>query len=260
MTDPNQNIVIACLARGYTDYRRYSRLIVRNQSIYEAINFKRKEAGLKELPLVIFHAGNIDEAAQKHILRNEKNASVVFADATPAFLLNAQYDGNIDYHLTCRFYAYWIWEYCRNFDFIIRIDEDIYLRRFPHAITHLPNNIVAMKSTGYRESHEPTNSTLPQAIETLTGMNSVLFYRDNFPYTNVFISSVPFWRSSPLNSVLEQICLSDNQIAYRWGDLPILGSLLNIYAPTQVATIPDLDYFNLSHDCTRICNGRSSRG
>lgn len=259
MTDPNQNSVIVCLARGYGDYRQYSRLIVRNQSIYEAINSKRKIAGLQELPLVIFHAGTIDEAAQKHILRNEKNARVAFADVALTFSLNVPYDGNIDYHLTSRFYAYWIWEYCRNFDFIIRIDEDVYLRRFPYAIDNLPLGIVAMKSTGYRESHEPTNSTLPQAIETLTGMNRIFFYRDNFPYTNVFISSVPFWRASPLKSVLEQICLSDEQTAYRWGDLPILGSLLNIYAPTQVGTIPDLDYFNLAHDCVRVCNGLSSR-
>ena len=259
MTDQNPNIVIVCLTRGYADYRKYASLILRNQSIYEAINSKRKEVGLTELPLVIFHEGNIDEAAQKHILRNEKNANVIFADVAPAFLLNDQYGGDIGYHLMCRFYAYWIWEYCRNFDLIIRIDEDVYLRRFPYAIKALPDNLVAMKSTGVRESHERTNSTLPQAIETLTGINSMLFYRDNFPYTNVFISSVPFWRSSPLNSLLEQLSVSENQIVNRWSDLPILVFLLNIYAPTQVGTIPDLDYFHLSHNCTRVCNGLSLR-
>jgi hypothetical protein len=253
------NAAIVCLTRGYSDARSYSRLIVRNQQIYREIKAKRVAEGIPELPLVIFHEGNIDEAAQAHILRNERNARVMFVDAATTFAPSQARGGAIGYEMMCRFYAYWIWEYCQNLEFIIRIDEDIYLRRFPYRITALPHPLVALKAVGIPESHGPTNATLPGVLESLTGVSRHVFYRDNFPYTNVWISQVGFWRSEQVASALRPVSLSEEQITNRWGDLPIVGSLLNIYAPTRVGTIPDLDYFHLSHDALRVQSGLSSR-
>lgn len=253
------NGAIVCLTRGYEDLRSYARLIVRNRQIYREINEKRLAIGMPELPLVIFHEGNIDATAQRHILRHEQNGHVLFADVSPTFAPNRELGGHIGYHMMCRFYAFWIWEYCRNLDYIIRLDEDIYLRRFPYRINGLPPSIVALKPVGIPESHEATNATLPGILESMTGVPRHVFYRNNLPYTNAFISNVGFWRSEPVGKILGPVSLSIEQIQNRWGDVAILGSLLNIYAPTQVGTIPDLDYFHLSHDSLRICNGVSYR-
>ena len=40
--------------------------------------------------------------------------------------------------------------------------------------------------------------------------------------------------------------ICDEQLLYRWGDLPILGSLLNIFAKDKVGTLPFI-YQHKSH-------------
>ena len=109
------------------------------------------------------------------------------------------------------------------------------------------NDFVFLKSASWKESHGETNDTLPKFIEDLTGVSKEEFYIHNFPYTNVMISNVKFWLDNEINKILKTISYSDLQIKNRWGDLPILGSLLNIYAKDKVDYINNLSYQHLSH-------------
>ena len=57
---------------------------------------------------------------------------------------------------------------------------------------------------------------------------------------------------SEVNRILKNICLSDLQLINRWGDLPILGSLLNIFAKENIGTL-QLKYKHKSHNCIVDC-------
>ena len=45
----------------------------------------------------------------------------------------------------------------------------------------------------------------------------------------MFISSVKFWLKQNINLNLKKVVENENQLIFRWGDLPIIGSFLNIY-------------------------------
>jgi hypothetical protein len=58
-----------------------------------------------------------------------------------------------------------------------------------------------------------------------------------------------------MNLLIKSIAYSDLQLYNRWGDLPVLGSLLNIYAQDKVGHIEGLSYKHLSHDNYITSNG-----
>ena len=47
--------------------------------------------------------------------------------------------------------------------------------------------------------------------------------------------------------MLKKIALSDEQIVYRWGDIPVLGNLLN-HNNEKIFLFPKLEYKHVSHD------------
>jgi len=56
--------------------------------------------------------------------------------------------------------------------------------------------------------------------------------------------------NDPIHGILKNLALSDTQLKNRWGDLPLLGSLLNIYAKDKVGTLDGLIYYHESHNAT----------
>ena len=72
-------------------------------------------------------------------------------------------------------------------------------------------------------------------------------YNHKFPYTNFYASKVVFWRDKNVLSLLETIALSDKQIIYRWGDIPVIGGVLN-HEQERIRLFPKLEYRHISHD------------
>lgn len=229
----NKNNAIVCLTRGYKDVSGYESLIKRNKAILTHIGSK--------YPLVIFHEGNISESHQSWIRQYSKELTIKFVDISSIWVGG--------YESMCRFQSYWIWEYCKEYDNIMRIDEDCFISRFNSDPFDMGDNVY-LKSCNWGESHSETNATLPQAIEKLTGAKREEFYNNKFPYTNIGVSNVAFWRTKPVSAVLKSLSLCDDQIKNRWGDLPLLGSLLNIFAKDRVGFIKNLNYHHQSHNVT----------
>ena len=226
---------IVCLTRGLS-----SELLRRNALIYEHLNGKFNI----KYPLIIFREGNIGIAEQDIILQASQNQEILFVDIKENFA--GGYTG------MCRFYMYDIWEYCKDYDYILRIDDDCYLTSIESdPFTYIGEN-VCLKVATWAENHEPTNNTLPQYIQDITSKNIDSFYTHQFPYTNVFLSSVKFWRASEVHTVLRNIAYNPMQQTHRWGDLPVLGSLLNIYAQDRVGVLPSVKYIHGSHDNYQI--------
>lgn len=225
---------IIVLTRGYDNLEKYNRLLKRNASIEKFFGNK--------YPLVIFHEGNITSIAMEYI--KAKNPSLNFTFVNVSEIWNYA-DG---YKSMCRFNALWVWHFCKQYDYVMRIDEDCIIEKMDTDPFEQMGDNVYLKTCYFEESHTETNETLPRAIEFFTGVKATDFYNHKFPYTNVSVSSVKFWFTEPIYDILKWVSLSDEQFINRWGDLPILGSLLNIYAKGKVGTTTGLSYFHESHN------------
>jgi len=231
------NAAIVALIRGYKDQDGYKTLINRNTAVERFFGDK--------YPLVFFHEGNIKQRDQLHIKGQTPTLNMSFVDISDRW--TGGYEG------MCRFYAYDLWEVCQYYEYIMRIDEDcILLERDRDPFDNIGGNVY-LKSVFFAESHSETNATLPQEIERITGREKATFYNDKFVYTNVSLSSVKFWREGEVADVLQLLAKSKEQRRNRWGDLPMLGSLLNIYAPDRIGTLTGIRYAHMSHANVITC-------
>lgn len=225
------NNAIIALTRGYVSRNRYDTLLKRNECIYKVFGAK--------YPVILFHEGNINEMHQNYIKMQTPALNIIFTDISSVW--KGGYEG------MCRFNSLDVFEFCKEYDYVLRIDEDCHIEQLNGDPFESVGDNVYLKSLYWGESHSETNATLPQAIEKLTGVSREEFYNNKFPYTNIGLSKVSFWLSEPVKSVLTEISTCKEQRDNRWGDLPIHGSLLNIYAKGMVGTIQGLVYNHLSH-------------
>jgi len=231
--------VIVCLSKGYSSHHGYDELIKRNVLINEYIGNK--------YPLLVFNEGNIPPEHQEYIKNYTPSLDISFRD------ISAVWDTRYPYPSMCKFFAYDVWEYCKDYDNVLRIDTDCHIFKCLEDPFSLLKDYVFLKSVDWAEDHHPTNSTLPFFISKLVGLDPAEFYNHKFPYTNVYLSRVSFWREKEIHDKLQSICTSSLSKTNRWGDLPILGSLLNIYAKDKVGALTGLSYYHGSHQATIIC-------
>lgn len=232
------NNAIVCLTRGYSDIKKYGDLIARNVGIWHTINQDLK------YPLIIFHEGNIPTSHQDYIRDKSMGQYVRFVDISPVW--KGGYEG------MCRFMIYDIWEWCQDWDYVMRIDEDCIIQKVIYdpfsQIENAGSNY--MTSVWWAESHTETNATLPGFIQELTGAEPSEFYNDRYPYTNVSLAKVSFMRNL---KELKIIAESPLQKINRWGDLPVIGALLNIYEKDKVKSMEGLSYYHASHNASIVC-------
>jgi len=227
---------IVCLTRGYRDVNKYETLLKRNDAIYRFFGDK--------YPILIFHEGNISGRQQRYI-KSKHPMDIQFHD------IGNRWTGG--YEGMCRFHAYDIWEVCQHYEYILRIDEDCHLLEMTQDPFENIGDNVYLKSVFWAESHSETNATLPDALEKLTGSKRENFYNGKFVYTNVSLSNVSIWREGKAAEVLGILARSEMQRINRWGDLPLLGSLLNIYFSDKVGTLTGMKYSHLSHGNIITC-------
>ncbi len=259
------NCAIVCLTRGYHNKEGYQTLIDRNCAIRKHINAD------KQYPMIIFHEGNITADHQEHINYYSEGQTIQFIDIS--------YIWRGGYEAMCEFHIYHIWHLCYQYNYIMRIDEDCIVTRcesdpfkqidkvvkvrIPSSDevttsvddrfievgdTYSYEKLVFLRPVNWAESHSETNASLPPMIEGLTGEDPATFYIHNFPYTNLCIGKVDFFLSPPMVGLLYTLSQSPLQRENRWGDLPVLGSLLNIYAKDRTAFIKGLSYLHGSHE------------
>ena len=234
------NNAIVALTRGYNNVNGYDSLLLRNNCLKNTINKNN------DYPLILMHEGNIPLEHQQYIIERALGQDIQFIDITSFW--SGGYEG------MCRFQTYDIWHVLSDFDNIMRVDEDCLIQSCGDNPFNMGENVY-LRSVYFAESHSETNATLPQVIEGLTGANKESFYNDKFVYTNVGIANVKFWLEPEMNTLLRKIAYHDLQRPNRWGDLPVLGSLLNIYAKGKVGHIEGLVYKHLSHDNVITSNG-----
>jgi len=230
---------IVCLTRGYKSNEGYTTLVLRNQAIEKFFGNK--------YPLLFFHEGNISNRQQEYIKScTGRSMDLQFHD------ISDRWPGG--YEGMCRFNMWDLWDVCQHYEMILRIDEDCVITEMATDPFELMGDNVYLKSCYWAESHSETNATLPQVIEDLTGVPRSLFYDDNkFVYTNVGMARPAFFRTGRVGAMLKAIAFNPEQRKQRWGDLPVLGSLLNIYGVGRVGTLVGMKYKHLSHDVEITC-------
>lgn len=243
-------IAIVALTRGYPEnINLYKTLITRNEAIFKKIN------QFRDVPadLILFHEGNISKNDQKFINSKLSN-KIIFKDVSkyfkvPELVLEEEEKFNLGYRLMCRFNMLHLWDEVSEYDYILRVDEDIEITKFnPNIFEYMEEkNIVYMTGRFSKEIHGNTNKTLPYFLIEKTDMNVDKIYNHKFPYTNLYISKVDFWKQDSVYQLLKLIALSNYQLIYRWGDIPVLGGILN-FKNEKINLFPHLEYKHISHD------------
>ncbi len=246
----NLNIAIVALTRGYPDnISKYNSLILRNKSIYKNINQHRENLA----DIILFHEGNISESDQSYISKNS-NSKIIFKNVSKYFnnidlTLKGEEKFSLGYRQMCRFNMFHIWNEVSEYDYVLRVDEDIEINKFnPMVFEYMElKKINYMTGRFTKDTHRLTNETLPFFLKKETKINVEKVYNHRNPYTNLYASSVKFWKQNDVQTILKKIALSDDQITNRWGDHTVQGIILN-HKNEKIKLFKKLEYNHDSHN------------
>jgi hypothetical protein len=248
----SSDVAIYALTRGYAGLQkiRYGFIIRRNRALRKVVPKDLK------VDYLLFHEGNIHKIEQ-FLIQFLSGLKIDFCDVSSVFKpdenqhYNSMSQRDLGYALMCRFHYRDVWRFLAGYDVVYRVDEDCVVEKFP-----------VMKAneffvTGFvtEETHEDTNATLPQFLETL---GLARYYDHEFPYTNFFISRTALWTKPDVQKVLHAIGNHHNALLWRWGDLPVLGTVLKAFYDWNPASDShyNVSYKHLSHNaCVR--NGQT---
>lgn len=259
-----KNAAIVCLTRGYNNIFQYETLLKRNKKLYENFNNRYN------YPLIIFHEGNISEIHQHYISSNSKNQEIKFVDIKDEFTWPSEITQirdkrfNLGYRMMCRFHSYFIWEHLKEYEYVLRVDEDGFIEKLEYDIFEhmVDNNIDYMTCRFMEEYHSLTNSTLPQACDQLLENWSVNDYDQSkdfwIPYTNLYAVKVSFFMQEKVQKFLKDLTSDVNFLMNRWGDAPVHGITLKAF-DAKTSFIENCTYTHGSHGCT-VENGRALNG
>jgi len=255
---------IVCLTRGYGNVLQYETLIKRNHKLFN--NFNKRY----DYPLIIFHEGNISPIHQNYIEKNSCDQKLIFVDIQDEFTWPEEIKQirdnrfNLGYRMMCRFHSYFIWEHLKEYDYVLRVDEDGFIKKLDYNIFEhmIEKNLDYMTCRFMEEYHSLTNDTLPQACEKLLDNWTVKDYNQNekfwIPYTNLYTVKVSFFMQEKVQSFLKSLTMDPNFLMNRWGDAPVHGITLKAFG-AKTNFIEDCIYEHGSHKCT-VENGRALNG
>jgi hypothetical protein len=266
----NINAAIVVLTRGYHSKNYYEKLLKRNECIYENFNKHLVE----QYPLIIFHEGNISNEHQQYIIDNGKNSNIKFIDVQEHFkwpsycTFDKVRDVNfsLNYRIMCAFNSLHIWNYCREFDYIFRIDEDTFIDTLDYDVFKFmeSNNLDYMVGRFCEETHPLTNITIPPFVHSLLQDK---WHIDDYdqtelwvPYTNLYIANTKLFLQKEVQAFLNKLIKNPDFFYNRWGDHVVSGIILKAFSnKNKVKVIPNFTYYHGSHSCITK-NGRVIEG
>lgn len=253
---------IVVLTRGYPNIKDYTNLINRNR--YISVNFYQKVSNPGDYDIIIIHEGNINIRQQKYIQTQSPRIPLIFK--TIDFITNNSTCGlcppnhisnqfSMGYKNMCYFWSIRFLDYLKDYEYIIRVDEDCKLFSIdPDIINNYKQNSIYFSSPYFQGEDDK---------EVVVGMHSLF---NNFltrkgitpynnlkcPYTNCMIINIPYFNNNSIvKEVLTEIEKTNCIFSNRWGDLPIWGYILS-YLVERKHYLEDktVKYYHGSHEVT----------
>jgi len=249
---------IVVLTRGYNSNDEYDKLIDRNNSIYDKF-YKFVEKN--DYDVIIFHEGNITKDQQEYIQSKTPEMHLAFReirflekDVNNSECPNTSLSGSFNngYKNMCYFWSISFLEYLKDYNYIIRIDEDCVLKSInKNIIDEYKRSNIMFSSSYYQKDDDPEVVIgLKNLFDNYLKKNNLTKKNDiSMPYTNFMVVNIQFFRNEKnVVSILDEIKKSDCIFSNRWGDLPIWGYVLS-YFIDKFNYIEDknISYFHESH-------------
>lgn len=257
---PKLKCAIYGLVKGYGPRNTYSKVIRRNKLLHENFNSKFN------YDMILFHEGNIQEDHQEKMCNLTPNLRFIDIsdrcfintdEVTTANETGGEGINNLGYKHMCRFNSRFVFEYLKDYDYIMRADDDIYLfSQIDYDLFEFmdKNNFVYGYGRRDIDSHQRTSDTLIPFVTNYIEKNNVEIMCDleeiNMQcfYNNFFIAKVSFFRSSEVQNFIMAVDESMGFFSYRWGDNPIHALIVKMFSdPSRWHKFTDFSYTHASH-------------
>ena len=262
----NPNGAIVGLIRGHTDPKRYSNLLRRNRLLRVNVLPQNKR------DVIIFHEGNIMNQHQEMIAAGIPD--IKFVNVRDEFRKPEEVPKgcrtNLGYKNMCRFYAIGIYDYLRDYDYMMRLDEDSFIEsQIKYDVFRQMEEMEL--DYGYihaeDDSHKDTLATFPRFSRTyalsrgLLDENEAEILNALHYYTNFMVTRVGFWRRPDVVDFLSAIDVSNGIYQYRWGDHIIQAHAVKLFsAPERIRQLTGFRYTHYSHRWSNYDRRNSSIG
>ena len=247
---------IAVLTRGYTNTNDYNKLIQRNEYIRANLRDKNME-------IIIFHEGNIDQSHQSFIQTHTPELNIIFININNGKAFKKEKESinyreetkkfGYGYRHMCSFWFVDFWAFLENYDYVLRIDEDCFVE---FNIDELFNDLKTNKIiTGKIEQDHDfvtrgmNEFTLDFVKENMNPNYNFPFKTPIGPYSNVFALNLAALRTNVMLKKYIKRVEESNQIYFsRWGDLPLWGQAVEHILPNNWLILKNLRYYHESHN------------
>lgn len=263
----NKNAIVT-LTRGYSSLEEYEMLIQRNNSISETVS----KSSDVQFDNIIFHEGNIPLDHQEYI-QSKTNLPLIFFDVkttgNQSAFDNSKNQKNmklcpptelserftVGYKHMCHFWAIDLFDYLTQYQYIVRIDEDVIVKSFhpdlmktiisnqikfavPYMCNFLddPNVIVGLEKL-------LEDYCVEKEISTKTKFQNIFA-----PNTNFMILDLEYFRNHKIiQGFLQEVENSSGIYSNRWGDATTWGIIIYSLMEDPFYVLDMVEYFHGSH-------------
>jgi hypothetical protein len=160
------------------------------------------------------------------------------------------------YKNMCYFWSIDFLDYLKNYEYIIRIDEDCNVKHIDKNIfnNYEKNNIMFASGSSQYKDNPDVIVGMEQLFQEFIKEENITAYKKiddiNCPYTNIMIVNVKYFNENNIvQKILNKISNSNCIFSNRWGDLPIWGYILSLLIEPKYYNLNDknIKYIHGSH-------------
>ena len=251
----NNKSCIAALTRGYDTFDKYSDLIKRNKAIETHLNDKT-------IDIVLFHEGNITHEQQILIAKETPALTILFVnilgDAFKKEKASVIFDADtarfdLSYRHMCSFWFIDFWKFVKEYDYLLRIDEDCFVE------CNLDRIFIGLKTYKFIAGHQGHDAGF--VTKGLTAFFLAFIQRHPYhyytnipkypsgPYTNLFGINLSIRNKRIFQQYIADVDKSKYIYERRWGDLPLWGEVIYyIFGKDTMLIDKNIKYFHGSHN------------
>ena len=248
---------ITVLTRGYQNINKYSDLIKRNKSIQQHLNNKN-------IDILIFHEGDITDIQQTYIKNQTPLLKIIFVNILSHAFKESKKDIKfsketegyaLGYRHMCDFWFVSFWPFVKEYDYLLRIDEDCIMNTNIDDIFYKLQSYLFISGIYDGDIPYVTRGLNNFTLNFINKHPNYQFKNTNSkspggPYTNLFGISLESLRTNEmLQTYIQEIDNSNMIYERRWGDLPLWGESIYYICGEDTLLIDNtIQYFHGSHN------------